>query len=169
MLWMEIGVLQPNKKSFIRIALVQHKRLSEGSLQILLSKYSPAWYGHGKISLALQLGYCIVCCWATLFYSIVPSLYLLKGISLFPQVPDEDVSQQYEKEIMEFGASSPMLTILATLALFNLYCFAEFVKDATTGSRGIAQVYETMALQILLWGVLILINIPLYQALYLNE
>ncbi|PQQ15410.1 cellulose synthase-like protein E1 [Prunus yedoensis var. nudiflora] len=86
MLWMEIGVLQPNKKSFIRIALVQHKRLSEGSLQILLSKYSPAWYGHGKISLALQLGYCIVCCWATLFYSIVPSLYLLKGISLFPQI-----------------------------------------------------------------------------------
>ncbi|BBH04394.1 hypothetical protein Prudu_015527, partial [Prunus dulcis] len=191
----------PTRKAFLGLApttlphtLVQHKRLSEGSLQILLSKYSPAWYGHGKISLALQLGYCIVCCWAsncwaTLFYSIVPSLYLLKGISLFPQisspwlipfayviigkntwsfveflwsggtilafaitakVADEDVSQRYEKEIMEFGASSPMLTILATLALFNLYCFAEFVKEATTGSKGIAQVFETMALQILL-------------------
>lgn len=88
----------PTRKAFLGLApttlphtLVQYKRLSEGSLQILLSKYSPAWYGHGKISLALQLGYCIVCCWAsncwaTLFYSIVPSLYLLKGISLFPQV-----------------------------------------------------------------------------------
>ncbi|XP_021818112.1 cellulose synthase-like protein E1 [Prunus avium] len=244
----------PTRKAFLGLApttlphtLVQHKRLSEGSLQILLSKYSPAWYGHGKISLVHQLGYCIVCCWAsncwaTLFYSIVPSLYLLKGISLFPQisspwlipfayviigkytwsfveflwsggtilgwwndqrmwlykrtssylfafvdtilyflgytdsafaitakVADEDVSQRYEKEIMEFGASSPMLTILATLALFNLYCFAEFVKEATTGSKGMAQVYETMALQILLCGVLILINIPLYQALYLRK
>ncbi|BFG33556.1 hypothetical protein CerSpe_198300 [Prunus speciosa] len=62
-----------------------------------------------------------------------------------------------------------MLTILATLALFNLYCFAEFVKEATTGSKGMAQVYETMALQILLCGVLILINIPLYQALSLRK
>ncbi|PQP93686.1 hypothetical protein Pyn_03683 [Prunus yedoensis var. nudiflora] len=68
------------------------------------------------------------------------------------KVADEDVSQQYEKEIMEFGASSPMLTILATVAFFNLYCFAAFVKEATTGSKGIAQIYETMALQILLWG-----------------
>ena len=84
------------------------------------------------------------------------------------KVADEDVSERYEKEIMEFGGSSPMFTVLATLALLNLYCFAGFLKEAMTG-KGIVEVYETMALQILLCGVLIIINLPLYQALYLRK
>lgn len=71
--------------------LVQHKRWSEGDLQILLLKYSPVWYGLGKISLGQVMGYCTYCLWAlnclaALYYCIIPSLYLLKGISLFPQV-----------------------------------------------------------------------------------
>ncbi len=32
------------------------------------------------------------------------------------KVADDDVSQRYEQEVMEFGTSSPMFTILATLA-----------------------------------------------------
>ncbi|XVE50863.1 hypothetical protein DITRI_Ditri01bG0198100 [Diplodiscus trichospermus] len=87
----------PERKAFIGVAtttlaqiLVQHKRWSEGDFQILLSKYSPAWYANGKISLGLQLGYCCYCFWASnclavLYYSIVPSLYLLRGTPLFPQ------------------------------------------------------------------------------------
>ncbi|KAG8502858.1 hypothetical protein CXB51_000709 [Gossypium anomalum] len=86
----------PERKAFLGVApttfaqiLVQHKRWSEGDFQILLSKYSPAWFANGKISLGLQLGYCCYCLWATnclavLYYSIVPSLYLLRGIPLFP-------------------------------------------------------------------------------------
>ena len=36
---------------------------------------------------------------------------------------DEDVSHRYEKEIiMELEASSPLFTVLETLALLNLYC-----------------------------------------------
>ncbi|KAK9941196.1 hypothetical protein M0R45_017815 [Rubus argutus] len=243
----------PTRKAFLGVApttlpqtLLQHKRWSEGDFQILVSKFSPASYGYGKISLGLQLGYCSYCLWApnclaTLIYSILPSLYLLRGTSLFPQisspwfipfvyvmiakytwsfgeflwfggtilgwwndqriwlykrtssylfafidtilyclgyshsafvitakVSDEDVSQRYEKEIMEFGASSPMFIVLATVALLNLYCFAGFLKEAMTG-KGIVEVYETMALQILLCGVLIIINLPLYQALYLRK
>ena len=88
----------PSRHAFLGVApttlpqtLVQHKRWSEGDFQILFSKYSPAWYAHKKISFGLQLGYCTYCFWApnclaTLYYSIVPSLYLLKGIPLFPQV-----------------------------------------------------------------------------------
>lgn len=88
----------PERKAFLGVApttlaqtLVQHKRWSEGDFQILLSKYSPAWFANGKISLGLQLGYCCYCLWATnclavLYYSIVPSLYLLRGIPLFPEV-----------------------------------------------------------------------------------
>ncbi|CAB4312341.1 unnamed protein product [Prunus armeniaca] len=84
------------------------------------------------------------------------------------KVSDEDVSHNYEKEVMEFGALSPMFTILATLALLNLFCFLGVVKKAIMG-EGMTKVYETMPLQILLCGVLILINLPLYQALYLRK
>nr|XP_028955237.1 cellulose synthase-like protein E1 isoform X3 [Malus domestica] len=84
------------------------------------------------------------------------------------KVADEDVSQRYKKEIMEFGDSSPMLTPLATIALLNLYCFAGFVKEAIN-RKGIAQVYDTLTLQIMLCGALILINLPLFQALYLRK
>ena len=88
----------PSRPAFLGLApatlaltLVQHKRWSEGFLQILLSKYSPAWYANKKISLGLQLGYCCCCLWApncfaTLYYSFIPSLYLLRGIPLFPKV-----------------------------------------------------------------------------------
>ncbi|ONH99324.1 hypothetical protein PRUPE_6G024800 [Prunus persica] len=245
----------PAREAFLGLApatlphiLVQHKRWSEGNFHIFLSKYSPAWYAYGKIRLGHQLGYLRYSLWAsnclaTLVYSTLPSLYLLRGASLFPQmsspwlipfayviigkytwsfveflwcdgtilgwwneqriwlyqrtssylfafidtilfsigytnsafvitakVAEEDVSKRYEKEIMEFGASSPMLTILATLALLNLCCFAGFVlEEAIAGSKGIAKAYETMSLQVLLCGVLILINLPLYQGLYLRK
>lgn len=242
--------LNPAQKAFLGVApttleqtLVQHKRWSEGDLQILLSKYSPAWYGLGRISPGLILGYCTYCLWplnslATLSYCIVPSLYLLHGIPLFPQVSspwflpfayvilakysgslaeflwsggtllgwwndqriwlfkrttsylfafmdtilrllgfsetsfiltakvaDEDVSQRYEGEMMEFGGSSPMFTILATLAMLNLFCVVGVVKKVGLDM----EVYKTMALQILLAVVLLLINWPLYQGLFLRK
>ncbi|KAF2286224.1 hypothetical protein GH714_011894 [Hevea brasiliensis] len=244
--------LNPERKAFLGVApitlsqtLVQQKRWSEGHLQILLSKYSPAWYAHAKISLGLQLGYICyniwsVNCLATLYYSIIPSLYLLKGISLYPQVSDpwfrsfayvisakyiyslveflcsggtilgwwneqriwlykrttsylfalidsilktlkftnvtfsitakvadEDVSQRYEKEIMDFGASSPMFTILATLAMLNLFCFAGVVKKVIMDEN--FRLFEEMFLQLLLCGALVLINLPLYQGLFLRK
>lgn len=88
----------PERKAFLGVAattldqtLVQHKRWSEGDLQILLSKYSPILYGFGKINFGLIMGYCVYCFWsvnsfAILYYSIIPPLYLLKGVPLFPQV-----------------------------------------------------------------------------------
>nr|APR63590.1 cellulose synthase-like protein E1 [Populus tomentosa] len=243
----------PERKAFLGLApttlpqvLVQHKRWSEGDFQILLSKYSPAWFAHGRISLGLQLGYCCYCFWApnclaTLYYSIVPSLFLLKGISLFPQVSspwflpfayvifakyiyslveflwaggtvlgwwndqriwlykrtssylfatidtvlktlgfgdtafvitdkvaDEDVSQRYEKEMMEFGATSPMFEVLSTLAMLNLFCLVGAVKKVIVNDS-IHRLHETMPLQILLCGVLVLVNLPLYQGLLLRK
>lgn len=88
----------PKRKAFLGVApntlgqtLVQHKRWSEGQLQIAISKYSPIWYGFGKISMGLQMVYLCYDFWAvnslaTLCFSIVPSLCLLKGIPLFPKV-----------------------------------------------------------------------------------
>ncbi|KAL4618579.1 hypothetical protein ACB092_06G020900 [Castanea dentata] len=243
----------PLRKAFLGVApntlpdiLLQHKRWSEGDLQIFFSRYSPAWYAYGKISLVLQMGYSAYCLWApnslaTLYYSVIPSLYLLRGIPLFPQnsspwfipfayvitakhicglaeflwcggtilgwwnsqrmwlykrtssylfafmdtilkllgfaesgfvistkIADQDVSQRYEKEIMEFGTSTPMFTILSTLALINLVCFVGVLIEALTG-KGIMRVYETMSLQFVLCGILVLINLPLYEALFLRK
>ncbi|KDP39304.1 hypothetical protein JCGZ_01061 [Jatropha curcas] len=243
----------PKRKAFLGVAptslsqtLVQHKRWSEGDFQVLLSKYSPAWYANGKISLGLQLGYCCYCFWAstslpTLYYTVIPSLCLMKGVALFPQVSslwflpfayvisakyiyslaefllcggtilgwwndqriwlykrtssyffafidtilkrlgftesgfvitakvtDEDVSRRYEKEIMEFGDSSPMVTVLTTVAMLNLFCFAAVVKKVIV-KETIIRLDELMSLQFLLCAVLVVINWPLYQGLFLRK
>ncbi|XP_058200271.1 cellulose synthase-like protein E1 isoform X1 [Rhododendron vialii] len=88
----------PERKAFLGLApttllqaLVQHKRWSAGDLQIFLSKHCPLVYGHGKIPLKLQISYCVWLLWApnclaTLYYVVVPSLCIHRGLSLFPQV-----------------------------------------------------------------------------------
>lgn len=88
----------PPRKGFLGMAptslgqiLVQHKRWTEGFLQISLSKYSPFLLGHRKISLGLQMGYSVCGFWAansfpTLYYVTIPSLCFLNGISLFPEI-----------------------------------------------------------------------------------
>ncbi|XP_031270406.1 cellulose synthase-like protein E1 isoform X2 [Pistacia vera] len=88
----------PERKAFLGLApttlgqsLVQHKRWAEGDFQIFLSSYCPFLYGRGKIPLKLQLAYCLYLMWApyslpTLYYVFVPSLRLLRGISLFPKI-----------------------------------------------------------------------------------
>ncbi|KAK9209912.1 hypothetical protein WN944_002281 [Citrus x changshan-huyou] len=244
---------KPERDAFLGVSpttllqlLVQHKRWSEGNFQIFISKYCPAWHAHGKISLGFRLGYCCYGLWApsclaTLFYAVVPSLYLLKGIPLFPaitspwiipfayvifakyagslveflwcggtalgwwndqrlwlykrtssylfafidtilktlgfsesafvvtaKVAGQDVLERYEKEIMEFGDTSSMLTILSTFALLNLLCLIGAVKRMIIDD-GFVKMYETMILQILLCSTLVLINWPLYQGLFLRK
>ncbi|KAF7140673.1 hypothetical protein RHSIM_Rhsim06G0231000 [Rhododendron simsii] len=73
------------------ISLVQHKRWCEGMFHIFLSKYCPFTYGYDKIKLGAQMGYCLYLLWAPnsialLYYLIIPSICLLHGIPLFPEV-----------------------------------------------------------------------------------
>lgn len=87
----------PKKKAFLGVVpitlsqcLIQHRRWSQGMFQIFCSKYCPFVYGHGKIKLGAQMGYCIYLLWpifaiATLIYVLVPSICLLRGVSVFPQ------------------------------------------------------------------------------------
>ncbi|XXG55197.1 hypothetical protein AAC387_Pa03g2915 [Persea americana] len=242
----------PVRKGFLGVApttlaqtLLQHKRWSEGDLQVLLSSYGPLLYGHGKISAGLQMGYCIYCLWApnslpTLYYVLIPSLCLFNGISLFPKisspwvmpflyvmvahnaysiseslhygetlhgwwnekrmwmmkrttsylfalidtvlkllgisnsafvitakVSDDEVSRRYQQEIMEFGGSSPMFTILATVAIIQLVCLVgvaiRVVINSEVGFLG------ALILQVLLCGLLVIINLPVYQALFFRK
>ncbi|KAK7276973.1 hypothetical protein RIF29_18122 [Crotalaria pallida] len=84
------------------------------------------------------------------------------------KIMDKDVSQRYEKEIMEFGASSPLFTVLATQAMFNLFCLLATLKELLVLSGG-SVAWEEMVLQILLCGFLVFINFPIYQGLFLRK
>uniref|UniRef100_A0A7N2LR59 Cellulose synthase-like protein E6 n=3 Tax=fabids TaxID=91835 RepID=A0A7N2LR59_QUELO len=242
----------PERKGFLGVApttllqsLVQHKRWSEGDFHIFASRHCPFVLGYKRIPLKLQLTYCMNLLWAanclaTLYYVIVPSLCLFRGISLFPEitnswvlafvfviivhrayslgefvwfggtfkgwwndqrmwlykrttsyffglldyilkrlgftnsafvittkVADDDVSQRYEQEVMEFGTSSPMFTILATLALLNSICFVSGLKRVIADVETL--VWKQYALQILLCGLLVFINLPIYQGLFFRK
>lgn len=82
-----LGVAPPT----LDIALVQFTRWSDGMFQIFLSKYCPFIYGHNKIKLGAQMGYCVYLLWAPsslphLYYALALPLSLLHGIPLFPEV-----------------------------------------------------------------------------------
>uniref|UniRef100_A0ACD5YGY1 Uncharacterized protein n=1 Tax=Avena sativa TaxID=4498 RepID=A0ACD5YGY1_AVESA len=95
--WMSVHN-NPPRAAFLGVApttlaqtLLQHKRWSDGAFSIFLSKYCSFLFGHGKIKLRHQMGYSIYGLWApnslpTLYYVIIPSLALLKGTSLFPEI-----------------------------------------------------------------------------------
>ncbi|KAM4112620.1 hypothetical protein ACJW30_05G153700 [Castanea mollissima] len=83
------------------------------------------------------------------------------------KVADDDVSQRYEQEVMEFGTSSPMFTILATLALLNAFCFFGGLKRVIADLE--TMVWEQFALQILLCGLLVFINLPIYEGLFFRK
>lgn len=106
-------------------------------------------------------------------FAFIDTILKLFGFSdsaftITAKVSEEEVSKRHEKEIMEFGTSSPMLTILATLALVNLFCLFSVLKDAVLREGGFGA-YEKMGLQVLLCGFMVLINLPIYQGLFLRK
>ncbi|KAL2495845.1 Cellulose synthase-like protein E1 [Forsythia ovata] len=242
----------PTKYAFLGIApttldisLIQYKRWSEGMFQIFFSEYCPFIYGHGKINLGAQMGYCVYLLWApvslpTLYYVVLPALGLLHSVPLFPEVSslwflpfayvfaattiysliedlicgdtlkgwwnfqrmwairrmtsflfafidtiiwklglsqtsfsvtakvvDDDVLKRYQQEIMEFGTSSIMFTIIATIAVLNLFSFGWGFKNVVFGTT--TRELEKFIPQMTISGLLVLLNLPVYQAFFRND
>lgn len=84
------------------------------------------------------------------------------------KVADDHVYQRYEQEIMEFGTTSPMFTILATLALFNLFSFVGVIKKVALDEVHM-KVFDLFGLQILLCFILVFLNLPIYQGLFFRN
>ncbi|KAK8520124.1 hypothetical protein V6N13_031411 [Hibiscus sabdariffa] len=85
------------------------------------------------------------------------------------KVADHDVNQRYEQEIMDFGASSPMFTILATLALFNLFSLIALgTKKIAVCDVGM-EVFDIFGFQITLCCLLVFVNLPIYQAAFFRK
>jgi len=83
------------------------------------------------------------------------------------KVVDEAVSKRYEQEIMEFGSSSPMFTILSTIAMLNLCCLVVGLKRMVM-DEGV-KILDSLLLQILICGCIVLIDVPIYQALFFRS
>ncbi|KAA8537264.1 hypothetical protein F0562_027049 [Nyssa sinensis] len=91
------------------------------------------------------------------------------GFVVTAKVADEEVSERYEQELMEFGTPSPMFNIIATLSLINLFSFVGGVKKIITDYYGEEVSGDELGLQILLCGLLVLINLPIYQGLFFRK
>ena len=83
------------------------------------------------------------------------------------KVAEEEAAERYEKEVMEFGVESPMFLLLGTLAMLNLFCFAAAVMMMT--SREAGGNLQTMGLQFVITGLLVVLNWPLYQGMLLRK
>ncbi|KAI0511965.1 hypothetical protein KFK09_012599 [Dendrobium nobile] len=105
-------------------------------------------------------------------FALVDTILRLLGIidSTFvitPKVADEEASKRYEKEIMEFGSTSPMFTILCTIAMLNLLCLVGGIIRVII-NEGVGYL-DQMFLQFLLCGFLIIINFPIFQASFFRN
>ncbi|XP_070027838.1 cellulose synthase-like protein E6 isoform X3 [Nicotiana sylvestris] len=87
---------------------------------------------------------------------------------------NENVSQRYEQEIMEFGtsaasSSTPMFYVLATIALWNLFCLGDVMLRVIMDPHEAAVIVESLGIQILLTGLIVIVNLPLYEGLFLRN
>lgn len=102
-----------------------------------------------------------------LFENILKLLGFTKSaFALTAKVVDDDVSKRYEQELIEFGTTSPMFTILTTLAVLNAIGFCWGLKMLILGEPSL--VLNPFALQAILCGLLVFINLPIYQAIFLR-
>ncbi|PSR85408.1 Cellulose synthase-like protein [Actinidia chinensis var. chinensis] len=83
------------------------------------------------------------------------------------KVVDKDVLERYQKETMEFGSSSVMFTIIATLALLNLFCFVGGIMKIVWGMD--LNFADHLVPQIVLCGLVVVVNVPVYQALFVRH
>ena len=83
------------------------------------------------------------------------------------KVVTEDVSKRYEQEIMEFGSSTIMFTIIATLAMLNFFNLIGGIKKIVLDLG--FKVLDQLILQLSLNLLLVMLNIPVYQALFIRN
>ena len=74
--------------------------------------------------------------------------------------------ERYEQEMMEFESSSVMFTIVATLAMLNLFSLIGGFIDIIFLDFG---ALGNLMCQIILCGLMVLVNVPIYEALFIRK
>ncbi|TYG95487.1 hypothetical protein ES288_A11G272200v1 [Gossypium darwinii] len=108
------------------------------------------------------------------FFALFETILKLLGYSqlnfvVTAKVADKEALKRYDGELIEFGATSPMFDILATLAMLNLFGTFGALKKVILDVDEDLQVLDKFGLQILLCFVLVTINLPVYQALFFRN
>lgn len=86
------------------------------------------------------------------------------------KVADEGVLKRYQQEIMEFGNESLMVSIISTLAVMNLFSFLGGTVRIMILIRNInGDVAEGLIAQIILCGLTVMLNLPVYHALFFRS
>jgi hypothetical protein len=82
-------------------------------------------------------------------------------------VSDAQALESYKKGLMEFGSFTTMFVIIATIALLNLRCmvFGSATALLYGGSTGLGALF----LQAVLCVLVVTINFPVYEALFLRR
>ncbi|KAL5972446.1 hypothetical protein ACLOJK_041701 [Asimina triloba] len=111
---------------------------------------------------------------ASYCFATIDTLLKLSGLGksafdITAKDTDEEVAKRYEQEKMEFGSNSPMFTVLATVAMVNLFCFLGSIKRVVfMGNVGVGEA-EALMVQWVLCGALVIINWPIYEGLFLRK
>ncbi|KAI3976117.1 hypothetical protein MKX01_006633 [Papaver californicum] len=85
-----------------------------------------------------------------------------------PKVVDEEVFKRYENEMLEFGNASPMFAIISTVAVLNLVTLLGGLIRSVIFGGGI-WVFESLISQFILRGLMVLVNIRVYEALFFRK
>ncbi|KAH9652369.1 cellulose synthase-like protein E1 [Citrus sinensis] len=105
------------------------------------------------------------------FFGFVDCIVKQMGLSqtafaITAKVVTEDVMERYEQEMMEFESSSVMFTIVATLAMLNLFSLIGGFIDIIFLDFG---ALGNLMCQIILCGLMVLVNVPIYEALFIRK
>ena len=104
------------------------------------------------------------------FFGFIDTISRQLGLSettfaITTKVVKEDVLKRYEEEVIEFGSSTIMVTIIAALALLHIFCLIGGIKKIFLDLEFIK--LDQLILQVILSLLLVMINIPVYQALFI--
>lgn len=116
---------------------------------------------------------------SSFFFAFVDAILLQLGFSqtkfvLTPKVVDNEVLKRYGQEICEFGSTSIMFNMISTIALLNMIGLVWGIKILLLPISASASVkrdgfFEQFASQMVLCGLLVMINVPVYQALFFRS
>lgn len=148
-------------KLFVFLGLVSH---AFSLLELLAAKGTVRmWWNETRMWMMEGSSSCLF----SVMVIVMKSLGIAEvGFEITSKVVDEEAMKRYKQEMMEFAVPSPMFIPPSTLSLLNLYCLLEAMVRVMRIGWG---AFDEMAMQILISGYIVLISLPLYEAMLLRK